>query len=191
MLFDERVAGSRDGGPPVAVPFDRRRNGRGPAQEIYYIHSLPDIPGARVIWCRRDPMDTGLSCFQQNFRSEGMDFARDLGHIGLYQQGCRRLMEHWQRHLSLPIHAVDYERVIEDPEGQVRALLAFAGLDWHEACLDFHRSGRLVRTASYEQVRRPIYGTSIGRWRHYEPWLGPLAAALATPWLSSDDRPDP
>jgi tetratricopeptide (TPR) repeat protein len=149
------------------------------------------LPGARVIWCRRDPMDTGLSCFQQNFRSEGMDFARDLGHIGLYQQGCRRLMEHWQRHLSLPIHAVDYERVIEDPEGQVRALLAFAGLDWHEACLDFHRSGRLVRTASYEQVRRPIYGTSIGRWRHYEPWLGPLAAALATPWLSSDDRPDP
>ena len=142
------------------------------------------LPGARVIWCRRDPMDTGLSCFQQNFRSEGLDFARDLGHIGLQQQGCRRLMEHWQRELSLPIHAVDYEQVIEDPEGQVRQLLAFVGLDWDEACLDFHRSRRVIRTASYEQVRQPIYNSSIGRWRHYEPWLAPLAAALEAPWVS-------
>ncbi|MGD8978013.1 MAG: sulfotransferase [Gammaproteobacteria bacterium] len=142
------------------------------------------LPAARVIWCRRDPMDTGLSCFQQNFRSEGMDFARDLGHIGLQQQGCRRLMEHWQRELSLPIHAVDYEQLIEDPEGQVRQLLAFAGLDWDEACLNFHRSRRVIRTASYEQVRQPIYKSSIGRWRHYEPWLAPLAAALEAPWIS-------
>ncbi len=142
------------------------------------------LPGARVIWCRRDPMDTGLSCFQQNFRSEGMDFARDLGHIALQQQGCRRLMEHWQRELSLPIHAVDYEQVIEDPEGQVRQLLAFVGLDWDEACLNFHRSRRVIRTASYEQVRQPIYSSSIGRWRHYEPWLAPLAAALQAPWIS-------
>lgn len=142
------------------------------------------LPGARVIWCRRDPMDTGLSCFQQNFRSEGMDFARDLAHIGLQQQGCRRLMEHWQRTLSLPIHGVDYEQVIGDPEGQVRQLLAFVGLDWDDACLNFHRSRRVIRTASYEQVRQPLYRSSIGRWRHYEPWLAPLAAALEAPWIS-------
>jgi tetratricopeptide (TPR) repeat protein len=140
------------------------------------------LPGARVVYCRRDPMDTGLSCFQQNFRSEGMDFARDLRHIGLQQQGCWRLMDHWQQHLSLPIHVLDYERLIEDPASEARALIEFNGLPWDEACLDFHRSTRLVRTASFEQVRQPIYTSSVGRWRKYSPWLQPLAVALNEPW---------
>ncbi|MGB5211497.1 MAG: sulfotransferase [Gammaproteobacteria bacterium] len=143
------------------------------------------LPAARVIYCRRDPMDTGLSCFQQNFRSEGMDFARDLGHIGLQQQGCWRLMAHWQKHLTLPIHVLDYERMIEEPEVQARALVQFVGLPWDKACLDFHRSARLVRTASYEQVRQPIYSSSVERWRNYEPWLRPLAAALNAPWTEN------
>ena len=140
------------------------------------------LPGARVVYCRRDPMDTGLSCFQQNFRSEGMDFARNLRHIGLQQQGCWRLMEHWQQHLALPIHVLDYELLIEDPASQARALIEFIGLPWDEACLDFHRSARVVRTASYEQVRQPIYTSSVGRWRHYAPWLQPLVEALNEPW---------
>ncbi len=149
------------------------------------------LPGARVIYCRRDPMDTGLSCFQQNFRSEGMDFARDLGHIGLQQQACLRLMEHWQRQLALPIHVVDYERLVEDPDKQVRALVDFIGLPWDDACLDFHRRDRLIRTASYEQVRQPIYASSVGRWRRYEPWLAPLAAALKAPWITQTGPADP
>ena len=142
------------------------------------------LPGARVIYCRRDPMDTGLSCFKQNFRSEGMDFARDLGHIGLQQQACLRLMAHWQRQLALPIHVVDYERLVEDPDSHVRALVDFVGLPWDDACLGFHRSARLIRTASYEQVRQPIYTSSVGRWRHYRPWLVPLAEALEAPWVT-------
>jgi len=149
------------------------------------------LPGARVIYCRRDPMDTGLSCFQQNFRSEGMDFARDLGHIGLQQQACLRLMEHWQRQLALPIHVVDYELLVEDPDSHVPALVDFIGLPWDDACLDFHRSARLIRTASYEQVRQPIYASSVGRWRHYAPWLAPLATALEAPWVTQTGSAGP
>jgi hypothetical protein len=140
------------------------------------------FPHARVVYCRRDPLDTGLSCFQQNFRSKGMEFARDLRHIGLRQQGCWRLMEHWSEVLSLPILTMDYEQTVTDPEGCARRLLDFLGLGWEPACVDFHLSDRLVKTASYEQVQRPIYRSSIGRWRHYETWLGPLREALAAPW---------
>jgi len=140
------------------------------------------FPRARIIYCRRDPMDTGLSCFQQNFRSKGMEFARDLRHIGLRQQACWRLMEHWSEVLSLPIHVVEYEMLVGDPEGGSRRLLEFLGVPWDPACLDFHLSDRLVKTASYEQVKRPIYRSSVARWKNYAPWLAPLREALEAPW---------
>jgi hypothetical protein len=142
------------------------------------------FPRARVVYCRRNPLDTGLSCFQQNFRSKGMDFARDLAHIGVQQQACWRLMDHWMDTLALPIQAVDYEQFVEEPEIGARALVKFLGLEWDPACLDFHLSERIVKTASYEQVRKPIYTSSVGRWRPYEPWLEPLRAALSAPWES-------
>jgi tetratricopeptide (TPR) repeat protein len=140
------------------------------------------FPNASVVYCRRDPMDTGLSCYQQDFRSPGMDFARDLSHIGLYQQGCRRLMAHWSSVLDIPVHSVDYETLIESPETVVRELLAFLDLPWEPQCLAFHASGRVVRTASHDQVRRPLYRSSVGRWRAFEPWLEPLEHALEAPW---------
>jgi tetratricopeptide (TPR) repeat protein len=140
------------------------------------------FPRARVVYCRRDPMDTGLSCFQQDFRSPGMDFARDLSHIGIYQQGCRRLMTHWSSVLDLPIHVVDYEALVESPEQEAQGLVRFLGLEWEAGCLEFHRSRRPVRTASHDQVRKPLYRSSVGRWRHYATWLAPLEAALAAPW---------
>ena len=146
------------------------------------------FPRARVIYCQRDPMDTGLSCFEQDFRSPGMGFARDLAHIGLYQQGCLRLMEHWGRVLDLAIHTVRYEELVSEPEGGARALVDFLGLEWEDACLQFHRSNRVVRTASHEQVRRPVYSSSVGRWRTYDEWLGPLRAALDAPWREQTDR---
>jgi len=140
------------------------------------------FPRARVIYCRRDPMDTGLSCFVQDFRSPGMGFARDLALIGLYQQGCLRLMAHWERVLDLAIHTVDYETLVSEPEAGARQLVEFLGLEWEDACLRFHESGRVVRTASHEQVRRPVYESSVGRWRSYGEWLGPLRKALEAPW---------
>lgn len=142
------------------------------------------FPRSRVIYCHRDPMDSGLSCFQQNFRSEGMDFARNMAHIGLQQQACWRLMEHWMATLGLPILRVDYEATVADPENGARKLVEFLGLEWDPACLDFHLSDRIVRTASYEQVRKPVYTSSVGRWRNYEAWLGTLRSALDAPWIS-------
>jgi Flp pilus assembly protein TadD len=140
------------------------------------------FPRARVIYCRRDPLDVGLSCFQQDFQSPGMSFARDLGHIGLYQQGCSRLMRHWNEVLDLQMHAVDYEDLVAETEREARRLVRFVGLEWEDRCLQFHESDRVVRTASHEQVRRPIYASSVGRWRRYARWLGPLRMALDAPW---------
>jgi Flp pilus assembly protein TadD len=140
------------------------------------------FPKARVIYCRRDPLSTGLSCFQQDFQSPGMDFARRLEHIGLYQQGCLRLMSHWHQVLDLPVCTLDYEALIESPEEHSRRLVEFMGLEWEEDCLRFHQSERIVRTASSHQVRKPIYSSSVGRWRDYAQWLGPLRRALQEPW---------
>jgi tetratricopeptide (TPR) repeat protein len=140
------------------------------------------LPRARVVYCRRDPMDAGLSCYRQNFRSGGMAFARRLEHIALYQQACLRLMDHWQNVSGLPIHVIDYEALVTDFEGGARALLAFLGLPWEAACLRPDRHRRVVVTASYEQVRRPVYTTSVGRWRDYEDELAPLRSALESPW---------
>lgn len=140
------------------------------------------FPRARVIYCRRDPMDTGLSCYQQDFQSPGMDFTRRLENIGLYQQGCWRLMEHWKTTLELPIFTVDYESLVSSPGTQVRQLVEFMGLGWEKACLKPHHSERIVRTASSDQVRQPIYSSSVGRWRRYESYLDPLKTALEARW---------
>lgn len=146
------------------------------------------FPRARVIYCRRDPMDTGLSCFGQDFRSPGMGFARSLAFIGVYQQGCSRLMEHWGSVLDLALHAVDYEELVASPEREARAMVEFLGLQWEDACLRFHEAAGVVRTASHRQVRRPVYTSSVGRWRHYREWLGPLREALDAPWREATGR---
>ncbi|KPK44274.1 MAG: hypothetical protein AMJ65_03505 [Phycisphaerae bacterium SG8_4] len=141
------------------------------------------FPRARVIYCRRDPMDTGLSCYQQDFNNEGMDFARELTHIGVYQLGCWRLMAHWQAVSGLAIHAVDYEGLVTNPDAVSRDLVSFLGLEWEDACLHYYESDRIVRTASMHQVRQPIYRSSIGRWRNYAPWLGALQEILEVGWV--------
>lgn len=136
------------------------------------------LPGARVIHCVRDPLDCGLSCFFQHFFGSGVAFSYDLAHIGAYMAQYQRIMAHWRSVLSLPIFELGYEALVTEPEASIRALLAFLDLPWDPACLDFHRTRRPVRTASFEQVRRPLYQSSVGRHRAYERWLGPLVAAL-------------
>jgi hypothetical protein len=136
------------------------------------------LPNARIIHCRRDPIDVCLSCYSKNF-SERKDFAYDLRELGLYYRAYEALMAHW-RGLLPPERfiEVDYEAVVDDLEGQARRLVAFCGLDWDEACLDFHQTSRQVRTASVNQVRRPIYRSSLARWKPYEHHLAPLIEAL-------------
>jgi tetratricopeptide (TPR) repeat protein len=135
------------------------------------------FPHAHIVHCLRDPLDTCLSIYFQYFH-HGNDYAYDLGEIGFFYRQYQRLMDHWREVLPIPIHEVRYEDLVVDPEGQVRALIAFLGLPWDERCLAHHRSQHAVQTASAWQVRQPIYSSAIGRWQHYEKHLEPLKQAL-------------
>jgi tetratricopeptide (TPR) repeat protein len=135
------------------------------------------FPEARVLYCQRDPLDTGLSCFRQHFTAAHA-WACDLVDIGRFQRASDRLMEHWKSVLPLPVLDVRYEDLVNDQETASRRIIKFLGLDWDEACLEFHSSGRIVRTASNWQVRKPVYNTAIGRAKEYEAFLDPLKQAL-------------
>ncbi len=143
------------------------------------------FPGARVIHCSRDPLDTCLSCYFYNF-ARGHLHSFDLAHLGSYYRQYRRLMGHWRDVLDLPILEVSYEAHVDEPERVCREILDFLGLEWDPACLKFHEAKRYVKTASRDQVRRPIYRSSVERWRHYEAHLQPLKDALA-----ADASPNP
>ena len=143
------------------------------------------LPDARVIHCRRSPVDTCLSIFFANF-SARQDYACDRGDLVFFYRQYERLMDHWRRVLPADrFTEVEYERLIADREAETRRLIAFCGLDWDDACLAPERNGRVVKTASLWQARQPVYETSVERWRRYEPWLGELRellpAAEATP----------
>ena len=135
------------------------------------------FPKARIIHCVRDPLDTAISCFFQNF-SASYAFTNSLETLGCYYRDYQRLMRHW--HEVLPISMLDlrYEQLVATPEASIRQLVDFLGLEWDERCLAFHENPRLVTTASYDQVRRPIYTESVGRARRFKGQLGPLEAAI-------------
>ena len=136
------------------------------------------FPNSRIIHCRRIPADTCLSCYFQNF-SLPLRFAYDLRDLGHYHRQYERLMAHWKAVLPLPIHDIEYEALIADPQKASREIIAFCGLEWDEACLRPHEHKRTVDTASVWQVRQPIYNSSVEKWRAYEKHLGPLLDALA------------
>jgi len=136
------------------------------------------LPGARMIHCRRDPVDTALSCYSKLFAGEQL-FTYDQTELGQFYRAYQALMAHWRAVLPADrFIEVDYEAVVDDLEGQTRRLLDFLALPWDAACLRFHDNRRTVRTASVNQVRQPIYKTSKGRWRAQAEHLGPLLAAL-------------
>jgi len=136
------------------------------------------LPNARFIHLRRDPVDTCLSCFSRLFFGE-LPYAYDLGELGRYYRGYEALMAHWRKVLPPGVMLdVQYEDVTADLEGQARRILAHCALAWDPRCLDFHRNQRPVLTASATQVRQPIYNSSVGRSRPYEPFLTPLLEEL-------------
>ncbi|MDZ4735607.1 MAG: sulfotransferase [Rhodospirillaceae bacterium] len=139
------------------------------------IHLL--FPHARIVHCVRDPMDNALSCFEQNF-SHPTSWAWDLDDIGHYYNQYRRLMAHWNATLPGTMLEFSYEATVGDFEPMARRLLEFCGLEWEDACLDFHRTDRPVLTASKGQVRRPIYNSSVAKWRRFETQLEPLRLAI-------------
>lgn len=136
------------------------------------------LPKARIIHMRRDPTDTCFSCFSKLF-TKGHVYIYELGELGRYYRAYATLMAHWRA--VLPASAmleVEYETLVSDFEREARRIVAFCGLEWDARCLDFHKTERNVRTMSAFQVRRPVYVSSVGRWRPYAEWLGPLIDAL-------------
>ncbi len=144
-------------------------------QRIGLIHLL--FPNARIIHCKRDRLSTCWSCFVQNF-GDGQVFSYDLGNVGRYYRLYEDLMNHWHTVLPGLILDVKYEDVVANLERESRRIIAHCGLDWDPRCLDFHMTERPVVTASYQQVRQPIYTSSLDRWRAYERYLDPLKEAL-------------
>lgn len=137
------------------------------------------FPHSRVIHCTRDPIDTCLSIYFQSF-SDTHTYATDLSDIGHFYSTYRLLMEHWKEVLSLPVLEVSYEELVNNQEMVTRKIIAFCGLPWDKQCLSFHRSKRYTATASSDQVRKPIYTSSIKKWERYEPYIGELKKALST-----------
>jgi tetratricopeptide (TPR) repeat protein len=145
------------------------------------------LPNAKIIDARRHPMAGCFGAFKQHF-ARGQRFSYDLADLGRYYSDYVALMAHIDEVAPGAVHRVFYERMVRDTERQVRALLDYCGLPFEQTCLDFHQNDRAVRTASSEQVRQPIFTSAVEQWRNYEPWLGPLKAALG-PCL--DTYPEP
>ncbi len=136
------------------------------------------FPKCRLIWCQRDPMDTCFSCYTNPLPPNIHPWSSDLRHLGTAFRFHQRLAEHWRDTLDLPFLELVYEEVVADSETWIRRIIDFCGLSWDERCLQAHESKRAVMTISYDQVRRPIFDTSIGRWKRFEKHLGPLRESL-------------
>jgi tetratricopeptide (TPR) repeat protein len=144
-------------------------------QHIGLIHLA--LPNARIIDARRHPLACCFSGFKQHF-ARGQNFTYSLDDIGRYYRDYVELMAHYDAALPGRVHRVIYENMVNDTEAEIRRLLDYCGLPFEESCLRFFENERPVRTASSEQVRQPIYRDGVDQWRHFEPWLEPLKAAL-------------
>jgi tetratricopeptide (TPR) repeat protein len=135
------------------------------------------LPKAKIIHSQRDPVETCLSCYRIHF-AEGQQWSYNLRELGRYYRRYWHLMLHWREVLPGVMYEIKYEDNVEDVEGSARALIAHLGLPWTDNCLRFYETERPVKTASASQVRKPIYNTSINRWRKYERYLEPLLEEL-------------
>ena len=148
------------------------------------------LPNAKIVDVRRHPMAVGFSAYKQHFAA-GQHFTYDLEELGRYYRDYVELMAHFDMALPGRVHRVVYEHLVEDTETEVRRLLDYCGLPFEAGCLRFYENDRAVRTASSEQVRRPIFKDAVEHWRAYEPWLGPLKAALGPVLHTYPEAPAP
>lgn len=135
------------------------------------------LPSARIIVCKRDPLDMGLSIYQRHMQEQG-SYSNCLRGIGVIYRLFEDMLRHWDQVLPQRVHYVQYENLVKDFESQVDALLGYCGLPDDPACLKFHRTKRAIQTASHNQVNRPVYSDSVGRWKRYEKHLQPLIEAV-------------
>jgi tetratricopeptide (TPR) repeat protein len=146
------------------------------------------FPNARIIDVRRHPLDGCLSAFRQHFGA-GWEFSYDLTELGRYYADYTRLMDHIDAVRPGAVYRMIYERLVQEPEGEIRRLLLDLGLPFEPECLKFYENTRPVPTPSSEQVRRPIFSDAMERWKHFDPWLGPLKAALGPALETRGEKP--
>jgi len=135
------------------------------------------FPDAKIINCIRNPIDTCLSCFFHDFTGVH-SYLYDMDDLVSFYKNYQRVMKHWHEALPLPILDVHYEDVVADQEGESRRMFEFLELEWDEHCLEFYNSDRAVVTSSHDQVQKPIYKSSISRWKNYEKYIEPLIKGL-------------
>jgi tetratricopeptide (TPR) repeat protein len=158
-------------------PIAHRVTNKNPTDFRYLGLIAGMFPNARFLEVRRDPRDTCLSCYFQNFRN-GQEYSFDLQDVGSFYRCYEQLMRHWRAVIPTQLLSVSYESLVTEPEPVIREILDFCGLDWHPACIEPHKASGAVTTASRWQVRRPIYRTALCRWKRYEAHLGPLLDVL-------------
>jgi hypothetical protein len=136
------------------------------------------FPDACVIHCRRNPVDTCLSIYFQNF-GPAHPYKTNLVRLGLYYKEYEKVISDWRNKADRArFMELDYEDTVENQEAVSKRLINFCGLPWDEKCLEFYKSSRMVKTASFAQVKRKIYKSSAGRWKNYSPYIGPILEAL-------------
>ena len=135
------------------------------------------MPKARFVVVRRDPRDNALSIYKNQFRGGLHRYANRLDHIAVFLRQFEEMVEFWRAHCPESFYEIQYEELIADPEGQSRALVAAAGLEWEDACLSFYQTKREVRTLSATQVRQPMYSSSVGAWKKFESDMQPFLKA--------------
>ncbi len=159
-----------------------------PNNWLYLPLILLALPGAKILDMRRHPLDCGLSNFKQLFLS-GQGFSNDLAWLGRYYRDYVSLIRHIDEVQPGRVHRVLYEQLVDDPEAEVRKILAFIGVDFDAACLRHYEGSRIVRTASADQVFEPIHRRGMGAWRAFEPWLAPLKDTLGSVLRDYPDVP--
>jgi tetratricopeptide (TPR) repeat protein len=171
----------------AARPYLERMDATAPSAALRVVDKMPDNvqflgmiallwAGARVIVCNRDLRDVAASCWLVGF--EAHPWTNNWELMAQWFANHQRIMEHWRATRPVDLLEVDYEDMVRDLEGHARRMVNFLNLEWHPACLDFHKTRRMVRTASFVQVREPVYSRSIGRWKRYETSLQPLKRAF-------------
>ncbi|MGH8031715.1 MAG: tetratricopeptide repeat-containing sulfotransferase family protein [Luteimonas sp.] len=145
------------------------------------------FPAARIIHTIRNPLDNGMSIFMQHLNPQVAGYSCDLGEIGHYYGQYRRLMAHWKTIYANSIYDFDYDAFVTDPKPALERLFDFLELPWDDRCLEFHRLGNTVKTASYWQVRQPLYSNASGRWRNYDAHLNVLRQSLCEAGIRLDD----
>ena len=148
-----------------------------PANYMYVGLILSILPNAKIIHCRRNPIDTCLSCYKQNF-ARGQYWSYDLEEMADAYINYLELMDYWREILPGRFIEVEYEDTVNNLEAQARKIIDYVGLEWNDACLEPHKAERPVLTASKGQVTKPVYKTSVEKWRIYEKQLQPLVRKL-------------